>query len=266
MGAWSWPVGGRAPLYSDRATLMTPAKPAAHVVCPISDLTEAEGAAAGMAPDGEQFRERLQLGPVPRRRSRYRALRPTRPGRGRRRPCGRPVPAPGAAPRVGCCQPQAPAVAGAGDGLHDGVYPVAVALGVGQALQDHAGDTLAQRDPVGAGSNERQRPVGDSACTEATARSPAVRCVRRRRRRGPCRWYRPQFLATLRPGRPATTRRRRRRCSWCPLDLLPTIGSDRARAGNRGRSEGALRCRARPCRNRGAGIAGLLANMEPTVG
>ncbi len=46
---------------------------------------------------------------------------------------------------------QAAAVARARDGLDHGVHPVAVALGVGQALEHHAGHAFAQGDAVGLG-------------------------------------------------------------------------------------------------------------------
>ncbi len=51
----------------------------------------------------------------------------------------------------GCGQAQGAAVAGGAEPLDDAVDPVPVALGVGEALEDDAGDALAERDAVGGG-------------------------------------------------------------------------------------------------------------------
>jgi hypothetical protein len=53
--------------------------------------------------------------------------------------------------RSRCGEPACPAVAGAGDPPDHGIHAVAVALGVGQPLQDDDGQPFADGDAVGAG-------------------------------------------------------------------------------------------------------------------
>lgn len=44
-------VGGRTPVWTARAALISPASPAAHLVCPSCDFTEPSAQAPGSAPD-----------------------------------------------------------------------------------------------------------------------------------------------------------------------------------------------------------------------
>ena len=104
-----------------------------------------------------------------------------------------------------------PAVGGAAARLDHRVDAVAVALGVGQALEDDAGHALAQGDAVGRGVEGRGTgPVGDSAWTLANNRKSLMPL---------CRSAPPHSTMSLAPvtsslqagrARPATRRRRRR--------------------------------------------------------
>ena len=99
----------------------------------------------------EHLVEGGQLGPVTHHRAGAVGLDHAHLGR---RDPGPPVgalegPALSLGPRGG--QPEAAPVAGAGDAVDDGVDPIAVALGVLQALEHHAGHALAEGDAVGRG-------------------------------------------------------------------------------------------------------------------
>ncbi len=163
-------VGGWTPVCSASAALISPARPAAHLVCPICDFTEPSAQPPGAAPASvNTFGQRAQFGAVA--DDGAGAVRLDQPdlARARRRRCGRRGPARArwpSGPRRG--QAERPAVAGRADALDHRVDPVAVALGVGEALEHHAGDALAERDAVGRAVERR-----------ATARSATARAPRR---------------------------------------------------------------------------------------
>ena len=134
------------------AALMSPASPAAHLVWPICDFTEPSAhAPGGGAVLGEDLGEGGQLGAVADDRAGAVGLDQA----DRRRASGRPGRRPGRSARCwpslrGAVRPRWRPSLDAGDGVDDGVDAVAVALGVGEALEHDAGDALAEDDAVGA--------------------------------------------------------------------------------------------------------------------
>ena len=195
---------------------MSPASPAAHLVWPIDDLTEptTQSARRG-ARVLEEPSERLDLDDVA--QGGAGAVR-LDVADGARRDAGLCVGALEGAhlpfdDRGG--QAAGAAVARGADALDHGVDAVAVALGVGQALEHERGHSLADDDPVGTGVER----------ATAAARRERLGLAERQigeRDSGPCRRRpgppcRPRlFRARERPGRPppATSRRRRRPCNW----------------------------------------------------
>ena len=210
-------VGGLTPVCRASAVLISPASPAAHLVCPICDLTEPSaqlpGCGTGVA---RTPRSGCRARCGRRRRCRCRAPRPGRPRRARCRRCGRPASSALRWPSGrGAVRPERPAVAGAADPLDHRVHPVAVALGVGEPLEHDAADALAERDAVGgavegggpAGRRERVHGGEEQVVVDAVVQvgAAAQHQVAGAARPVPCRPRRP---------RSARRRRRRRRCSW----------------------------------------------------
>ena len=131
--------------------MISPASPAAHLVWPICDLTEPTTQPPGPAsPGSEDLRQGLDLDHVADGRARAVGLDVAdRRGIDARLGIGA-LERPHLALEARRGQSPAAAVAGGPDPLDDGVDPIAVALGVGQPLEDHGGDALADHDAVGA--------------------------------------------------------------------------------------------------------------------
>ena len=161
-------VGGLTPVCRASAALISPARPAAHLVCPICDFTEPSAQVARLRRPASvntsvsvasSVRSPTTV-PVP--------CASTSPTCGRRHP-GVAVgagPARCAGPPAAARSGRAPGRRWRADALDHRVDPVAVALGVGQPLEHDAGDALAERDAVG-GCVERRRS-GRSATARAT--------------------------------------------------------------------------------------------------
>ena len=153
-------------------------------------LHRAERAAARLrAGLGEHLGQRRQLGAVA--DDGAGAVRLDQPdlGAARRRRCGRPAPAPRRWPSGrGAVRPRSRPSLEPPTPLMTRVDPVAVALGVGQPLEDDAGDALAERDAVGrcvegaapAGGRERVHRGEQQVVVDAVVQVGAAAQHRRR--------------------------------------------------------------------------------------
>ena len=109
---------------------------------------------------GEDGVQGAELGPIGRGHAQAVALDQHHRGRVDSRPAIGPAHRAGMPAGAGRGQALALAVAGQPDALNDGVDSIAVALGVGPALQDHDAHAFAREHPVGVG---RERPGGPRA-------------------------------------------------------------------------------------------------------
>ena len=165
-------VGSRTPWCTARAALTSPAIPAAGIVCPIIDFTEPSTAQRRAGPNTSARVASSAASPagvaVP-----CASSSPSESGAAGSRPGGRPrLPDRAdlaAGVRVG--QAGGPAVAGHAGAADHGVDAVAVALGVGQALEHDDAGALADQDAVGV-AVERPDPLARRQRAELGEHAP----------------------------------------------------------------------------------------------
>ena len=171
---------------------------------------------------GEDGVQGTQLGPIGGGHAQPVALDQHHGGRIDSRPAIRPAHRAGMAAGTGRGQPLAPAVAGQADALNDGVDPIAVALGVGPALQDDDAHSFARQHAVGVG---RERPGGPRARQGVELaedqREIDVGLEVDAAGDGQVGPFSPPVPGPRGRARPATTRWRRRRRSSAPLRVEP---------------------------------------------